>query len=348
MTTQHISLLIPDLFECISKAQQSIPRLAALETLLARADQHVDTADAYYACACEQFDFEVDSNAIPVAAVSRYADSGRKDDKVWMHVDPVYIEADKDRLILRGSGMLEVDKAESTALLQELNTIYAEDGWLFESFNAARWYVRLPQQPGSCFHDLGEALGRSVEPFLPKGADQTHWHRFMNEVQMLFHASEVNQQRAQQNQYPINSIWCWGPGEIPEQVSADWHAVYAEEPFIRGLAMLADTPVYSVPASAETVIDKASATDIVNEVHMLVVIEPSEEDILSTDINHHLDKLSMLEKNWFAPLLQALKQNRVASVSLLTCNGVKYRLNKHHLRRFWRKRKKISLSNTGE
>jgi hypothetical protein len=341
MTIQHISLLIPDLFERISKVQRSMPRLAALETMLARADQLVDSADSYYACAFNQFDSELESDTIPIAAVSRYADSGYKDDKVWMHVDPVYIEADKDRLILRGKSMLELDKVEASRLLQELNTLYAEDGWQFENYYPERWYVGLPQQPESRFHELSEALGRSVEPFLPKGKDQTHWHRFMNEVQMLLHAAEVNQQRAQQNQYPVNSVWCWGPGKIPEQVSARWNTVYSEEPFIKGLAMLADISVYSVPASAQSVIDKLSATDTVNEGGSLVVLDPSEEDILSVDTNHYIDKLSMLEKNWFEPLLQALKKNHVASISLLACNGVKYRLDKHSLRRFWRKRQKI-------
>jgi hypothetical protein len=341
MTTQYISLLIPDLFECISKVQRPIPRLAALETLLARADQLVDSADAYYPCVLNQFDLKVEPDTIPVAAVSRYADSGYKDDKVWMHVDPVYIEADKDRLILRGNSMLEVDKVVATGLLQELNTLYAADGLQFESFYPERWYVSLPQQPESRFYALSEALGRSVEPFLPKGEDQTHWHRFLNEVQMLLHAAEVNQQRAKHNQYPINSVWCWGPAKIPEQVGAHWDTVYSEEPFAKGLAMLADVPVYSVPSSAESVIDMLYATDTVNEGHTLVVIEPSEEDILSVDTRHHIDKLSMLEKNWFEPLLQALKKNHIASVSLLTCNGVQYRLEKHCLRRFWRKRKKI-------
>ncbi len=316
-----------------------MPRLAALQTLLARADQQVGTAKPYHACVADQFELQHDADSIAVAAVSHYADSGRKDDKVWMHVDPVYMEADKDRLVIRGSDVLELQRSEVDALQQELNNLYADDGYRFEAYAGNRWYMCLQQRPKSRFHAMDEVLGRSVEPFLPQGADQTHWHRFMNEVQMLLHASAVNQQRVGQDQFPVNSIWCWGPGKMPEQVRGHWHAVFSDEPFVKGLALLAGTTVHSMPASAEALLDKAAVTDKSSEVHALVVIEQSEEDMLSLDSHYHIDKLSKLENNWFAPLLRALRQRRIASVSLLPCNGVTYKLKKNHLWRFWRMRR---------
>ena len=161
---------------------------------------------------------------------------------------------------------------------------------------------------------------------------------------MLLHASPVNHQRAQQNKHPINSVWCWGPGKLPQQVNSDWHSVYANEPFVKGLAMLSDTPVNAVPASVGHIITESTSSDANNEHHTLVVLESSEEDILSLDSGHYLEKISMLEQQWFAPILQALNTRRLASVSLLSCNSARYQLSKRQLRRFWRKRKRISLN----
>jgi len=344
MTKQHITLLIPGLFDSIAMPPRAMPPLVALETLLARADQHEGLADSYNTCVLEHFDIGADRDHIPIAAVSRHADGGDRDGHIWMHIDPVYLNADKDRLILQGGQILEMDFAEAGTLLQELNTLYADDGWYFEAFHQNRWYARLPQEPLSSFHALSDVLGRSVEPFLPRGEDQTYFHRFMNEVQMLLHASTVNHQRAQQDKHPINSVWCWGPGKLPQQVHCDWHCVYANEPYVKGLAMLADTPVHAVPASADHIIAESMGGDADSEHHMLVVLEPSEEDMLSLDSGHYLEKISMLEERWFAPLLQAINTRRLASISLLGCDSVRYQLGKHQMRRFWRKRKRISLN----
>lgn len=343
MTKQHITLYIPGLFDSVAMRPSEIPQLMALETLIARANRCHGSETSYYSCVLEQFDTDIDRDAIPVAAVSRYADGGEKDGYIWMHSDPVYLNADKDRLILQGSEILELDMSEVNTLLQELNTLFADNGWYFEAFHNNRWYVRLPQKPQSDFYHLTHVLGRSVEPFLPRGTDQIDWHRFLNEAQILLHASSVNHLRAQQNKRPINSVWCWAPGKLPEQMRSYWDSVYADEPFVKGLAMLSDTPVHTVPVSIRSILDEWSDAD--TDHNTLVVIESSEEDILSLDSDHYLEKILMLEQRWFAPLLQAIHDKRLTGISLLTGHGECYQVTKNNLRRFWRKRKRITLNN---
>ncbi len=346
MTTVNITLLVPELFKGLGSDSNQLPRYEALETLLARSDHIKTTADSYCACVLQQFKLDTELNTFPSAAISRYADSGCKDDRVWMHVDPVYMQADKDRLILRGNQMLDLDKASADALLMELNALYAEDGYLFECYYPHRWYLRLPQVPLSRFQSLAHVLGRSVEPFMPEGEDQTHWRRFMNEVQMLLHASEVNQQRFEQQQYPVNSVWCWGPGEIPESLPSTWDAVYTDEVLVKGLSLLSDTQAYQLPESATGLLQHWQSHCTKPESHVLVVLEQAEEAILSLDMNSAQEKLQHMEQHWFKPILEALKKNEIASINLLACNGMQYQLNKKQLRRFWRQRKKISLDNT--
>ena len=164
----------------------------------------------------------------------------------------------------------------------------------------------------------------------------------------MLHASSVNHTRAQADKFPVNSLWCWGPGKLPKRVTSVWDTVYTEEPFVKGLALLSDTSVYPLPESAGSILPelKSSANDAL-EHRTLVVLDPSERDILSLDFEHYLDKLSQLEQNWFSPLLQSLKAGEISSISLLTCNAVGYTLKRHHLWRFWRKRNRLSQVMTG-
>jgi len=343
MTTTHITLLVPGLTKNFPYHTKQLPHLPALETILARSNHTPVSEDSFSSSVLQQF--KIDQNISCNAAIDRYADSGNKDERIWMHVDPVYMEADKDRLILRGNQVLELDKDSADMLLKELNALYADDGYVFECYHPHRWYLSVPHLPASKFHSLENVLGRSVEPFLPTGDDQSHWHRFMNEVQMLLHASEINHQRAIEQQYPVNSVWCWGPGHIPELSDSGWDAVVTDDVFVKGLSLLTNSPVYPVPQSTDELLGQALTKKPHGESQILMVMGETEEDLLSQDINDYQNKLLMLEKNWFSPLLKALKSNTVSSINIQTCHGDGYQLNKKMLRRFWRKNKKQPLAN---
>lgn len=343
MTKQHITLLIPGLFNSIAALPRTMPQFTALETLISRADQSELKQTAFYACVLDLFAIG-SQHTIPIAAVSRYADGGDPDDYVWIHIDPVYLKADKDRLILQGSEILDMQMHEANTVIQELNAQFGADGWYCEAFTPHRWYARLPRQPEAHFHTLVDALGRSVEPYMPTGLQQSEWHRFMNEAQMLLHASSINHQRAQDDKFPVNSLWCWGPGKLPKHVTSSWHHVFSNEPFVKGLALLSKSRLNALPMTAAEVLTGLSVSpDVLDDQQILIVLESTEKDILSLNFEHYLDRLTEHENNWFSPLLRALKSKQIESINLLSCNGRKYSLKRHHLRRFWRKRQRVSV-----
>ena len=43
---------------------------------------------------------------------------------------------------------------------------------------------------------------------------------------MALHEHPVNEARL----LPVNSVWLWGPGELPREVSSDWRSLTANEP----------------------------------------------------------------------------------------------------------------------
>jgi len=344
MTTSHITLVIPGLFDSLSRQNQVMPRYNALEMLLAKSDKSLYEADSYHDYILKQYQVEL-KTAGCVAAVSRFADSAYLDNNLWMQLTPVFLNADKDRLILQGQSMLSIKQREADKLISELNDCYKEDGWRFESYDPERWYVSIDKHPDSLFHGYFDALGRNVEHYLPRGKDQTEWHRVVNEIQMLFHASEVNQVRIENSHYPINSVWCWGIGEIPQSVNSHWHMVYTNDVFCKGLAMLSHNPVFDLPEHADVlqknILSDAGVKQDHEELQNLVVLQQSEEDCLSLDFSHYTKRISELEENWFQPLLNQLKQGLCASITLIACNGFSYRIEKKHLRRFWRRQKPI-------
>lgn len=344
MTASHLTLVIPGLFESMARQNQVMPRYHALETLLAKSNKLPSRANTYQDYILKQYKTDLQT-AECVAAVSRYADSGYLDDKIWMQLSPVFLNIDKDRLILQGQSMLSVSSHEADILVNELQNLYKDEGWRFENYHPERWYVSIDKLPDSMFHVYYDALGRSVEPFLPQGSDQTEWHRILNEMQMLLHASEVNQARTEKSQYPINSVWCWGAGKIPASVDSHWHTVYTDDVFCKGLSLLSLDPVFDLPEHVDGLKKNISSHIEVKQSdkvwHELVVMRQTEEDCLSLDFSHYTQRLSTLENNWFQPLLNGLKQGQYTSVTLIACDGYQYQIEKKHLRRFWKKRKSI-------
>lgn len=317
-----------------------MPRFEALEVLLARAEQTRLEKTSFHECIVQQFDVNAKTPEC-IAAVCRYADSGKRDNKIWMCFSPVFLHADKDRLLLQGQSMLAVTEQEAARLIGELNSLYKEDGWLFESHHPERWYASIDSLPDALFSHYLEVLGRSIESFLPQGQERIEWHRVVNEIQMLLHASEVNQQRLEKSCYPINSVWCWGGGQLPDTVRSDWNAVYTDDIFCKGLVQLAGGVAKALPEHVDELFDAVQQCEPGKEMHQLVVMQQTEEDILSLDFTRYLQKLASLEDKWFKPLLRQLGNGRCKSLTLLAGNGIKYYLEKKHLRRFWKRPKAI-------
>ena len=69
-------------------------------------------------------------------------------------------------------------------------------------------------------------LGKQISSYLQQARSSLPWYKLLNEMQMFMHQHEFNQQRLQQGQATINSLWCWGnagyAGESFNQLS--WYS----------------------------------------------------------------------------------------------------------------------------
>ncbi len=358
MTTlsRHVTLVVPGLFgpPGLRAADFSMLNCAALELLLSRAVLEAIPPKGLEATLFNLMGVPCDpAQDLPIAAVARLAEGdersgGRSCASLhprhldilsgdwWIRADPVHLRADQSRLVLMDSTTLSITRAEADALVAQFNAFFADDGWHLEAPHPERWYLKLPYDPRMRTYDLTEVLGRHIDGFLPSGAQGKRWHTVLNEIQMLFHSSPVNQAREMRRAAPINSVWLWGGGCLPTvtpllSTATAWSAVLSNEPVANGLARLAGIAHARVPESLHAWLDTPAGAH-------LVVLDDGYRDALYGDASAWGSAMERMADQWFTPLVAALKQRQLDSVSICATDGRMFRITPALLRRFWKKR----------
>lgn len=351
--SRNLTFVVPGLFgpPGLRAADFSMLNCSTLELLLSRAARDSVPAKGLEATLFHLFEVARDPACdLPIAAVTRMADTGVVSDAFWMRADPVHLRADQVRLILFDSHALSIHQEEADALVAQFNAFFSAgdasvprphgcagtvaDGWYLEAPHPGRWYLRLPEDPRIRNYDLSEVLGQHIDGFLPTGTHGKRWHTVLNEIQMLFHASPINQAREARRAMTINSVWLWGSGRTPE-VAACWDHVWSNQPVAAGLARLANIPHAPVPPAANVILQDLTPGKY------LVVLDELHADALYGIVDAWGAGLERIARLWFAPLVEALKQRQVDSVVICAADGRMFRITPSLLRRFWKRRRSL-------
>jgi len=307
-------------------------RPAALDCLLSRSRLQTDSGNGLDATLGRLFGLGGDPDReIPVAALTWLADAGQPPRCWLMRADPVHLRADQSCLRLFDSHSFTITREEAEALVAAFNDYYQDTGWKLAAPQPQRWYLSLPQPPALQTLPPDRVAGQDIDPCLPRGADAARWHALLNEIQMLFHTHPVNAAREQRGAPPINSIWPWGGGSLPDRLQPRVTRLRADHPLARGLARHAAIPVAGIPATVGELL-AASA-----EGRTLLVDERLEWPMHYGDIEAWLDGLQALEADWFVPLLAALHGGALASLEIHPCNGRVFHVTRGNLWRFWKR-----------
>jgi hypothetical protein len=310
----------------------------ALETLLARAErtEHAypqTPEDGLFALFGLQRGGDAD---LPVAAVTRMLDMGIVDNDWWLRADPVHLSLDQDRLVLASAAGLDITPDETNRLVAEIMEVYAADGWLLKAPHPERWYLKPARIPDMTTTPLSQVAGKDVRAFLPRGTDGKRWHTIMNEVQILLHAAAVNSERERQGKLPINSLWFWGGGRLPRIKTTTWARVWSGEPISLALARLSATAAEEVPEGFDAWRRRADAPGR----HLVVLSEACRASAPGDNAGWR-EAMSRLEQNWMAPLLRALKAEKLSKAILITDTGLQFTLDARQARRWWRRRQPL-------
>jgi hypothetical protein len=319
----HAELVVPGLF-----AAPSPTRMPAAELLIARGRCSSGASRGLEEWLQDAFDGD---EPLAAGALTLLASGGDPAGDSWSRADPVHLRLMRDRLLLMPAAALGMTSGEAEALCDALNRHFG--GRLaLQAIDAKRWVARTP--PGLALSPTPPLAlaGRDVALAMP--AD-TAVHQLLNEAQMVLHAHAVNEAREARGEPAINSLWLWGGGRLPSSGAPGWQSVSAEEPLVLGLARAAGIGHRTLPATGAAWLERMP-----EEGRHLVVLDALRAPLALAEIADYHEALARLERDWFAPLLAALRDTRVGMVTIHVPDAgdcAAYETIRGDLRRFWRR-----------
>ena len=333
----NLTLLIPGLLGTASDIpSEEQPRFPAIETLLARAVVRRFPVVSFYRSLGELFDLvKPAAGDLPIAPISRLIDGLERPEGIWMRADPVHLTVGRTGLNLNDATALALTQHDAIILAAALEEFFKEHDWKLEVPVAGRWYVRLPKLPAITTTELDSVIGRDVRPWLPAGPDRNDWQSLSNEVQMILHASEMNRERERRGELPVNSLWFWGIGTLPEILPRNWTTVYSDDPVAQGLAMLSGTRFVELPENLQADIAGFATGNV------LVATNTHLPESIKQDLNLWETSMWQLEQRWFEPVLTALRAGSLEEIKFIT-DGHLFTVHRNSLLKFWRLRRSVT------
>lgn len=332
---RNLTVFIPGLFgPDITIHPDDLPSLPALNWMLSRGEYATLKSTSASDSLCELFGLSAASNDHPVAAISRLTDDIQHPEGLWLRADPVHVRADRDGLILIDSNQFTITQHDALALAAEINVVLKSYELELEVPVPTRWYLRIKDDLKIRTTPVDAIVGRDILPFMPTGDDRINLIQLLNNIQMILHDAEINKKREQEKKLAVNSLWFWGYGKLPKIIDRQWSFVVSDEMLAKGLAMVAATPFTELPAAYSGMNNTEASYN------GLIVINSCQKFSHYHDLEGWLEALMFYEKNWFEPLVKALKRGELDQLHIKTeINSIS--LDKLSRYRFWKKTKSI-------
>ncbi len=141
----------------------------------------------------------------------------------WGLLTPTHWQVGREQIVLRDPVELELDEAESRALLQAVSPLFDSEGWALHWGAPLRWYACHASLQSLSTASLDRVVGRAIDAWLPDRLAGRQVRRLQSEVQMMLHTHALNAAREARGALPVNSFWLSGTGvtQPPADVLAD-------------------------------------------------------------------------------------------------------------------------------
>ena len=246
--------------------------------------------------------------------MTRQVEAGDAAHATWLRADPAYVRPDINgaRLLAVGEA-LGLDEASAESLLRPLRPRFGDAGLPIGAGRPSSWYLRLPEgSPLPRFVAPDEALGADLFDHLPPGSDGRRWRALLSEAQVVLHQHPLNAERQARGLAPVNSVWFWGAGRLPDRVASTYAVVHTPDSTVRAFAELAG--VRAEPPAAWTVGEADIAHDL-----------------------RHERQLDRLLSAWIEPALRDLRAKRLDALDLLWADGARFEIRRSQSLRFWKR-----------
>ena len=207
-----------------------LPRLPALETLLARAHRQLLASD-WRALLAERVGT---GQATPAAAVAAAwagaggdagagpAGAGGADDGVARHhwlATPVHFFAGIDRIQLHPAGLLQLTAAEQRTLVAGFGQVFAGSTWELRAIDQRELLLAGAPLYATGLDPAGFA-GDDPTAGLPRGPDAAALKRLGSEIELWLHQHPLNLARERRGELTVSALWLWGGASAPAASSA--------------------------------------------------------------------------------------------------------------------------------
>lgn len=250
----------------------------------------------------------------PSVTLNRMQEKGlRPTEGRWFTLQPVHIHIARDHLVLTDQRRLDISEQESRVLYGIAKTAAEEAGMTLLYGDALTWFLRADSWTGLTTASADAACGHNVDIWMPDGEHARAWRKLQNEIQMLWFAHTLNDEREALGKKVINSVWLSGGADTLMTQNKPTHTAHSFGDLLTG--------------------SDASSTDTV-----CVLLEQLSESAINSDWGQWLTKMQTLESDWFAPVLATLKNRQLDSVTLFCSDAhrlTSFRLTPWSLRKFW-------------
>lgn len=251
----------------------------------------------------------------PVAALTRELDAGDASLSAWLRADPVYVRPD-----INGARLLAHDQAmhlgrdDIEALLPPLRPLFGDTGFTIDAPAPTRWYLRLPREAKlPVFASPGDALGADLFEHLPEGPEGRRWRALLSEAQVVLHNHPHNAARVAAGKPPVNSLWFWGGGILPDHVTTALSSLHSDDTTLLALASAARLQA----APLAEVFSPGPA----NALHDL----------------RGMRSVATFARDWLGPAIAAMRRGELERLRLDFEDGTGSTIEQRQRWRFWRR-----------
>lgn len=194
------------------------------------------------------------------AALRFWGQTGERSGAWIAAADLVHLEAGSDYLRLHALDANEITPAEQRHIFDYLQATFGTDTVAFAKIGHYA-YVRGDASMAMLTARLSakQVDGEIPDEYMPQGLDARSHDSLLSEIQMALHDHEINQLRAQNGQFAINSVWFWGGGFAPAQETIPMPLLFSNDPVFRGFwlsrAGIAEPWFDEFAAQAEQAVD---------------------------------------------------------------------------------------------
>lgn len=243
----------------------------------------------------------------PLAALTRQYDAKDAQLNSWLRADPAHVRAEMGVVRLLACGDLGLTQAEADELIKPLKILFGDVGFPLSAPHPSRWYLMLPKESKLPeFQSPDTAIGADIFSQFPSDDTSKRWRALLNEAQITLHNHPLNAERIQKGLLPVNSLYFWGGGVLPDQVKFHAHQVKSDDVIIKSL-------MHHAGFENQDKTDGATLVDV-----------------------RHLRDWSLFEREFLSPAIADLKNSKRASIVLDFADGASHEIKTSQKWRFWR------------